>query len=87
MRAYRFDYQTRVYLGAVELGDADRDPRDRKAFLIPGDCTLVAPPAAVPAGHQLVFGGSQWSTAPVPRPSRAARWAMRIRALDALGFF
>jgi len=68
MRVWRFDHASRRLLGAVTLGRGDRDPQAPERFLIPGDCTVLAPPEnADPA--RLRFTGVDWqidAAAPAP---------------------
>lgn len=47
------------FIGTVALDESDRDPIMPNSFIIPGGCTIVAPPLAQ-EGYACVWGGKEW---------------------------
>lgn len=62
MQIYNYD-TSGVYIGAHTLDDSDRDPLNPSEFLIPADCTTVAPPPMLENDGAL-WGGSEWQIKP-----------------------
>jgi len=60
MLVYCFDYRSREFVGACELGPTDRDPRNPTAFLVPGNA-VVTPPPIVADRQVAIWGGAEWS--------------------------
>lgn len=71
MRGWRFDFGTGALAGEVTLDDSDRDPKDPSRFLVPGDVTLIAPPACGD-GEIATFRDGAWSI--MPRPVAVPTW-------------
>lgn len=63
MLVYCFDYRTREFVGACELGPTDVDPRNPDAFLVPGNA-VADPPPALEDKQAAVWGGAAWSIVP-----------------------
>lgn len=70
MQVYRFDYATRRLIDVVTLGAGDRDPKDPSRYMLPGDCTEIAPREGI-AAAELHFVGGAWIVAAPP----ARSWA------------
>lgn len=70
MRVYQFDMQTRAYIGPLDLGPWDRNPRDPAEFLIPGNAVTIAPPETGP-GDRVVWAGQCWAVEPAHAPADA----------------
>lgn len=64
MRIFHFDEQGAL-LGE---GQADADPMQAGAWLIPAQATTMEPPPPL-AGHRAVFDGFVWVQEPLPEPT------------------
>lgn len=62
---YSFDYDTGLYTGERVLGVDDLDPRAPGVVLVPGNCTIKAPPRCG-KGLITVWRNGQWIVVELP---------------------
>ena len=68
---YGFDYSTGRFTGPVYLTDSDRSPLEPDVFLVPGNCTEVAPPDFDGVLQAPVWTGAAWQLVDVVPPAES----------------
>lgn len=64
MKVYSFDQVTKQFLGALELGEGDKNPFDKSQFLIPANAVKKWPTVSAGENQAVIFNGSGWSLTP-----------------------
>lgn len=61
MKVYSFHSSTKQFLGAIELGEGDRNPFKKDEFLIPSNAVKKWPTVSAGENQAIIFNGSGWS--------------------------
>lgn len=73
---YSFDFETKNYLGPLELDESDQSPLQPGVYLLPAGTTDVAPPELGP-GQCARFIDGAWAVEAMPR---TGNWYHRLWA-------
>jgi hypothetical protein len=64
MKVYSYNAMTKEFLGALELGEGDRNPFKKDEFLLPANTVKQWPTVKAAENQTVIFNGSGWSLAP-----------------------